>query len=440
MTVGKILRSATKNRKIIEPGCRIGLEKINKSLKELFDVDVLAFTNSNNTIPEKQTVVFCNDINKLVITVKDKRGFDISNSIRLQIGIDGGGGFLKFCLTITETTDFFEEESTGPIREKYKNGVAAKIFKNTGVKKIIIIAIAPNVQENHFNISLIWNLLELNKLISATFSLDLKLANIVTGLMAHSSSFPCTWCEVNKNDLQSEGQPRTFDSVERFSKEFQNAGSKKSQAKNFKCCIASPIPIFSPEEKIIEKITLPELHLMLGGVNKIFKELEKAYPVISADWAQSCNVYQQRYHGGEFNGNSCRIILKKTDVLQRLAEENQCFGCIEYVEVFRCLNQVVSSCFGKTLNPGYRTHINNFKSAYLNLNINVTPKVHAIFHHVSEVCESRGYGLGVYSEQASEAVHADFHKTWTKYKVSELNIMYGSHLLKAIIEYNSMHL
>ena len=37
---------------------------------------------------------------------------------------------------------------------------------------------------------------------------------------------------------------------------------------------------------------------------------------------------------------------------------------------------------------------------------NVAPKAHYIFCHVEDFCNFHGVGLGVFSEQACEAVHA----------------------------------
>ena len=72
------------------------------------------------------------------------------------------------------------------------------------------------------------------------------------------------------------------------------------------------------------------------------------------------------------------------------------------------LNNVVESCFGPNLQPGYCESILCFKQAYLDLDIAVTPKVHAIFFHIVEFCGIVDAGLGKFSEQASESVHYNF--------------------------------
>lgn len=156
----------------------------------------------------------------------------------------------------------------------------------------------------------------------------------------------------------------------------------------------------------------------------------------AAKWPLTCNVMADPMHGGTFNGNGCRELLKQTDILQ--AEAN--IAAQPFVATFKSLEAVVSSCFGCVLDPEYQSYILDFKKKYLDLVhlgfVNVTPKIHTIFFHIIEFCEREGVGLGRYSEQASESVHCSFKKTFSKYKVGAGNPNYGSHLLKAVKDYN----
>ena len=54
---------------------------------------------------------------------------------------------------------------------------------------------------------------------------------------------------------------------------------------------------------------------MLGPVNTMFDELEKAFPESSELWMKSCNLKRSEYHGGKFEGNDCRTFLKKVFIL-----------------------------------------------------------------------------------------------------------------------------
>ena len=84
---------------------------------------------------------------------------------------------------------------------KYDDSVVEKDFKNTGVKRLFIISIMNNCQENYENLSEIWKLLNLNDFYGI-FSVDLKVANIITGLQSHTSSSPCTWCDAKKKAVK----------------------------------------------------------------------------------------------------------------------------------------------------------------------------------------------------------------------------------------------
>ena len=55
-----------------------------------------------------------------------------------------------------------------------------------------------------------------------------------------------------------------------------------------------------------------------------------------------------------------------------------------------------------------------FKESYLDLQILVTPKVHAVLFHMPEFCRRRGTGLGIFYEQASESAYNQFKKNMGK--------------------------
>ena len=83
-------------------------------------------------------------------------------------------------------------------------------------------------------------------------------------------------------------------------------------------------------------------------------------------------------YGRTFDGNSCRRLLKSTDVLDSMVNlEGK-----KFVTAFKELDLVVKSCFGDKLESDYKENISNFNKAYLDLEIPVTPKIHAIFYHV----------------------------------------------------------
>lgn len=53
------------------------------------------------------------------------------------------------------------------------------------------------------------------------------MANILSGLMTHASTHPCTWCDIKKNMLES-GHLRTIHSItENFRKLAENGSVNK---------------------------------------------------------------------------------------------------------------------------------------------------------------------------------------------------------------------
>ena len=189
---------------------------------------------------------------------------------------------------------------------------------------------------------------------------------------------------------------------------------------------------------VIEVLPPPELHLLIGPVNTLYDGLENVWPQ-SEEWLALCNVKKSEYHGGKFEGNDSRKLLKKVDQLEGLCPTN---GKVKkFAKTFMALNDVVSACYGFELAPDYQSKIRMFSSAYLDLRINVTPKLHAVMHHISEFCEKTGRGLGLWSEQASESIHHDFKQTWQRFKINKTDHeLYGKNLLQAVSTYNSHHL
>ena len=143
--------------------------------------------------------------------------------------------------------------------------------------------------------------------------------------------------------------------------------------------------------------------------------MNKVWPE-SEEWLRKCYVEREAIHGGSFTGNSCKLLLSKLNLLKELCPNN----CYKYVHVFESFKNVIEACYGKHLHENYVDLINTFKCNYLNAGINVTPKVHAVFHHIKEFCQFSQSSLGPYSEQASEAVHYDFQQTWKNYKIKSM--------------------
>ena len=122
-------------------------------------------------------------------TCIQKRDFQFLK-IRSKVGIDGGGGFLKICLNVVKE----DKEITARKRRRLlKDGTEGEVFKDTSVRKLFILALVPDIQENHQNVLKLWNHLRLDCLGEygdMKIASNLKLCNLLIGLQSHACLHP----------------------------------------------------------------------------------------------------------------------------------------------------------------------------------------------------------------------------------------------------------
>ena len=129
------------------------------------------------------------------------------------------------------------------------------------------------------------------------------------------------------------------------------------------------------------------------------------------------HLKREEYHGGSFNGNDSRKLLKNISILEEIAPPS----VRSFVDAMKTFNEVVQSCYGNELSPNYKDKITKFRKCYMKLKINVTPKIHAVFHHIIEFCEMKKLGLGPWSEHTAELVHHYFKTVWSNFNVRDIN-------------------
>lgn len=435
--IATFIRITLKDRKCIETDLKCKLRAMSHRLDQYFDVGKAEFKTTKgkiSTIEEKQ-FVFCKNVIELCHHVERERGA-VGN---YKLGIDGGGNFLKICISIQndDTTNKVREKRV--LRRSYSKDSIDIKFLDSGVKKLLIIGLVESTQENFDNVSLLWFLLKLNE-IKCTVATDLKLANIIIGIMTHASKYPCTWCSTSSDELYKIGTLRTIGSIVKNVAAWEEDGAKKERAQLFENCVNKPLFDYDENVEIIDIIPPPELHLLIGTVNKIFEHMLIECKREAEEWVKKCSVSREVYFGkSSFNGNSSRKLLRNIDQLRRISEKYD-GHCLKYVKCLEDFDSVVKSCFSSDLDPKFESHILRFEKSYIALDIPLTPKVHALIKHVPYFCGKHEKGLGYYSEQAMESVHADFKKTWNKYKVDKSHPNYSERLLKAICEYNSSHI
>ena len=423
------LRLASGSRKIVEEYTLKTIRERNHRLDEFFELKELVYKREDKETKESKNVevptVVCSDLPALIEKIMDVRGREENvDSILVKISIDGGGGFLKFCISIFDIDDPSPKTSSTLTKKKF----------------LIVIALAPNISEDYVNVKRLWLNSGVDKLHRKyTIATDLKLCNVLLGMMSHSSCHPCCWCEITKEALHKKGKQRTIESLMNLFFDFFDSKSDKKDAKKFGNVIHPPMisDDISDKTPVIAVIPPPELHLLIGPVNKMYSELEAFWPACE-EWLDLCNVKKEDYHGGTFAGNACRKLLKNVARLEALNIPEK---YKKFVTTFNSFNNVVSACYGNKLDEDYLQKIKIFAEDYFRLGISITPKVHAVIYHIPEFCEMTGRGLGPWSEQTGESVHSDFNKMWKLFKVNKEDTkMYGDSLLRAVQMYNSQHL
>jgi hypothetical protein len=66
----------------------------------------------------------------------------------------------------------------------------------------------------------------------------------------------------------------------------------------------------SSKKSVLEVIPSPQLHLLLGPVNTMYKALAARWEKVG-DWLEAFHISREAIHGGSFTGNSCHTLLKK---------------------------------------------------------------------------------------------------------------------------------
>ena len=122
---------------------------------------------------------------------------------------DEGKGSLKLVLALTKLTeqnlddgdDFDDVDTSKDQTEETDTGddevdeipgleeveLEKPRFKDMGVKKVFVLAIAPKTPETYLNMKILIEKIKLNKLKNYIMVADLKLVNIILGLGTHSS-------------------------------------------------------------------------------------------------------------------------------------------------------------------------------------------------------------------------------------------------------------
>ena len=196
----------------------------------------------------------------------------------VRISVDGGGGFLKVIANV------FDSDCLHSTSDK---------FQDSGVQRSQFIAIVEDVPESNHNLRLIMEKLMLERV---TFSLafDLKCGNAVFGLSSHAGKYACLWCEGKSEILP--GKPRTLGSLDEQLSSFIESGSQLNRMMDFKNVINKRLIYLEedPETSLEHIAPPPELHLLMGVVDKLGGLLVELWPGMEAWLKQKEKHNEQR--------------------------------------------------------------------------------------------------------------------------------------------------
>ena len=386
------------------------------------------------------------DAMQLVERIIEERQTEGSN-MNFKVVSDGGQNFFKICLSIFP--EDFQNFSDEMCSTKYsEGGSAAKKGKLTGVKRIILLCIVPDIKETYENIAKLFQITNLNN-ISFKFVSDFKLLLIVNGMQTATSSYPCPYCHISLSEMRSyslsyEKKPRTYGDLQlHFEKFNTHLDSNIKKAKGSFSVINKPL--FEEQEDlcVFQKCILPELHLLQGFVNHVF--WNGLVPLLGREnalkWPKKLNVIAKNYHGEIFEGNACRKLLKNTNHLasREVLGETDYIYVMPFVSAFNTMNRIVEYCFGSVQTyVGLEADLKHLEAVLKDTGVTQTLKIHCILQHLTETIRYLNTGLGIWSEQAGESIHREFLTIWNKYKINTIDDeRYAEQLLKAVVAFSS---
>ena len=448
--LGHMLRVGQNSRQAVESGLAEALVESNNLLEDLFTAEEVKVVNKKDE-EELKTLVYCTDVGQLVFRLLEHRGLD-EDTADIKIGLDGGGGSLKFTISIMD-----KEERIKTGRQTYAEGVGAKENTSGSTNKLMVLALLYDGPETYETVKMMMDKLDFDN-VPASITSDIKMLLLLIGKCGGNLTHGCVFCSAAK-PLTEEGDLYRLIDLHNLHLQFEEAGGDKKKQKNFQNIINKPLLNLEPDDYILGPVVPPELHLMLGVTDKgkrcleteVF-ETETEGKDFMDQFLHDQNISKKGYKDSRsLEGNQTRTFLKSTtklrDAYENVGKLQKADPIIKFLEIF---SDVVGKCFGMKLDSGYKAALQSFSDAYMELHkekpktFTVTPKIHIVMYHVQEYLElmnaeeEEDRGLGYMSEQAFEAVHSDMNRMWNQgWKVSPTHKEFADKLKKFVVAYNS---
>ena len=181
-------------------------------------------------------------------------------------------------------------------------------------------------------------------------------------------------------------------------------GANLKKAKKYTNIVHHPLLTGDKNKKILELVNIPGLHVLLGVVDKILKEVEKNLFENKESGLQFVNRYLSKinicrvsYQGQHrLEGNACNKLLKNIDSFELFFHESSLrVSAAKYIKVLRDFEKIVHGCFGKSLSSTYVKDLEEFSTSYRNLWASIPLKVHIVEQHIIEFIDMKGGVFGM---------------------------------------------
>ena len=282
------------------------------------------------------------------------------------------------------------------------DGDEEKATKDTSTKRAIILAYVDDIPETHFNLSKILNNLKIHMMkYHHSIVGDLKLYNIILGLMECGSRHGCPFCKGKKgpDGKWIAGEYRTLESILSDHTLWELESGVRNDLKEYFNAINEPF-VKAPNAKLLENdlsetktlllTPIPPLHVIrLGPVNKIWKGISQKYPNVE-EIEKVLGLVRKDRQKKEFQGPQCVKILNNLELIRRsLPAELH-----SYVDALESLKTIYQMATAKEVDPDHRILIENFEKQWKVLmddhGETMPLKVHIIVDHLSDYFEEAG--------------------------------------------------
>ena len=322
----------------------------------------------------------------------------------------------------------------------------------SGVNKTFILGALPFSQENYSNVKLLLNQLDMSEL-KPTYSCDIKMFIYLIGKVYSTCKHPCIFGS-GKSPWDETCELLTVGDCKMWYTKFMAAGGKGTGIE-FASFVYEILVQYPDETLLIDILNFPELHVMLGIVQKLLEYIKLLSSTAFAESILYALNITQTFHRGKkgLNGNACKKLLENAALItiksQSLPDSCDKVKISAAANTLTLFNAVVSSSFGNLVKGDWVQDIHNFCTSYRALpGISYPPKFHLVEGHLQQFLERRwaqdksyeGFGCGYWSEQPFESVHEKFDNFWDNYKVGREHEDYGKKLKDAFMSWNSRKL